>query len=170
MIPMEGTALRFPRGNGCRLATDGDRGLFHKLWSEFLAESEKAGGEILATTENLGIYTLLFKAYVTEKTKPGVVVIHDNDAVLMWGQNLNPFETIWGNYFQGWGTYVAPQSRGRGISTHMRVLAADQCKNLGAEFIIGGIAPENSPSRNGFVNMGARKVPVDLFVLELSSC
>lgn len=113
-----------------RAAKIQDKGLFRKLWKEFLEHEVSQGGNILPTDKNLDVYCNIFEKYVNGEL-PGVVSFIAEDAVLMWGSSGAPvFDTNIDPIAQGWGTYVRERARGKGYSRRIREVSLKRLESL----------------------------------------
>ena len=108
-----------------RTATLSDRPDFLRLWAEFMAEQEKEGSHILATTNNLYRMLETFESYVTGgtgglclfwKTEEGSPV-----AVTMVGElpSSDMWDTTFGKTATLWGVYIQPSHRNEGITREL---------------------------------------------------
>lgn len=123
-----------------RRAREEDRDAFGDLWVRFLLEQEKAGGDWQATSRTMGAFFLLFDCY-TQQQRPGVCVLADDQAVVLWGaQPLDPmFDLVDGPVAFDWGVYVVPGSRGQGLSQAVRREAAAACREQGFRRVVGSV-------------------------------
>ena len=125
-----------------RMARPYDLGLFRRLWTEYLVESEKQGSMVLANYGNLELFEKMFNDYTTGK-KRGVVLFHAHDAVLMWGEgNGSMFSLTLGDVAEAWGGYVSPEKRGLGIGGEMYKVAVKRLRKMGFDHI-GGLVQSN---------------------------
>ena len=151
-----------------RLATKGDRLEFLGRWREMLQENYRIGGEIIPSDVNVERYGDLFDVYVSGMAEGVVVVAEDEGeivAVLMWGFGGEPFETRFSKFAVGWGTYVAPSHRRRGLSDRVRDYGEERLKQLGFKTVLGqavdsneaglasGLAPRGRFKRHGVVGV-----------------
>ena len=134
-----------------RNATVRDAGLFQKLWFQMLVAQSESGNIIYANEHNLDIYLGLFEAYVEEEAA-GVVLFVADTGVLMWGEAGSPFETAVGlKPCTGWGQFVSPEARGKGVLDAMIGEAVIQLADLGFDSMIGATTEEyglNALKRN----------------------
>jgi GNAT superfamily N-acetyltransferase len=131
-----------------REATPRDRGLFKKLWKKFLAESYEKGDVVLPTDSNVEFYASLFDQYTNPNVDfNGVVLFVADVAVLMFGDDGSPLELSIGNHIAGWGLYVEPEHRRKGISTLLYKAAFEKSKELGFEVMLGGYLRDNPDAK-----------------------
>lgn len=133
-----------------RNAKKRDTGLFRKLWSAYLEECvETKTGIVIPSKKNLDVFTQLFELYVNKQVE-GVVYFVAQNAVLMWGGLPgDDFETIYGKKgAQGWGDYVTPDYRGKGIATKMKQKAMNTLyDDMGFDYIGGVLYGDNEVNR-----------------------
>ncbi len=135
-----------------RTATPRDRGLFKKLWKKLMIESFDQGDVVLPTDSNVEIYAQLFDKYTSpDFDLKGVVLFISDVAVLMWGDGDTPFELSAGRPITGWGLYVEPEYRKRGISTKLYHAAFDKSRELGFEVLVGGYLNSNHEGKAALV-------------------
>lgn len=128
-----------------RRAKQADKNLVMKLWAEYLDDkgSDSAGGTVPSSEHNMEVFGNIFDAYVTGE-HDGVVLLHAEDAVLMWGDPGGQlFETSLGRSAQGWGIYLRETHRGKGLSAAMRTKAANILKEMGFDSVCGHVDPDN---------------------------
>jgi len=126
-----------------RNATIRDAGLFKKLWMQMLVAQEENGHAFKANEKNLDIYEGVFEAYVQGEVE-GVVLLVADLGVLMWGAG-SPFDfNVGEKVVTGWGRYVTPEGRGRGISDALIVEAKKQLTDMGFDALVGGTLGEHS--------------------------
>jgi GNAT superfamily N-acetyltransferase len=128
-----------------------ERGLFRKLWKEFLEEEyEKGKGNpitIMPTEKNLDTYCYLFDQYTSDAV-PGFALFYREDAVHLCGYNGVGFETEKGDAktAQSFGTYVRPAFRGKGISGLIYLKSEEICKQKDMPIIVGSVRSSNKES------------------------
>lgn len=134
-----------------RKATPRDKGLFRKLWADYLDHQHKAGSFVLANDHNLSVFEGIFDLY-TQELQPGIVLFIAEDAVLMWGKSSDDLiETNLGTIAQGWGTYIKPESRGNGLSKSIREEGKRLLKEMGFDAVIGtGLINEETSLNSAF--------------------
>ncbi|MDE0874669.1 MAG: hypothetical protein OSA88_12455 [Acidimicrobiales bacterium] len=126
-----------------RNATIRDAGLFKKLWRDMLISQEENGHVFKANEKNLEIYLGVFEAYVN-KDSEGVVLLVADTGILMWGEG-SPFDfNVGDKVVTGWGRYVAPEARGKGISDALIVEAKRQLTEMGFDTLVGGTLGDHS--------------------------
>ena len=127
------------KGPRVRAAKTGDRNLFKKLWLEYLTESyDTKDSEIQPDEFNIERYLLFFDLYVSERI-PGVVLFIGDSAVLMWGGIGEPPFHMDTERAVGFGTYVKPEARKKGLSAMIRKEGAKLLKEMGFEAVLGEI-------------------------------
>jgi ribosomal protein S18 acetylase RimI-like enzyme len=126
-----------------REAQPRDVGLFKKLWMKLLESQHEAGSPILPNEHNLEVAVGLFNMYVDadrpdEFRKDGVVLFVSDAAVLMWGDMCLPYQVSIGDKVAyGWGHYVDPEYRGKGIMDKMLDETLERLKSMGFDAILG---------------------------------
>lgn len=140
-----------------RKATIQDAGLFLSLWSDHIAELLDLGGDILPTEKSMAVFLEYFAAYVTGQLD-GVVLIDPDGAVLMWGETAKDqrLDTVTGPSAQGWGTYVAPNLRRKGISKQMREMGLKELREKGFRHLIGVVSVENEAGLRSSLALGMK--------------
>jgi len=122
-----------------RIAKPTDKGLFKKLWWEYMNSPERKNDDAVVNDHNLEVFVKLFEAY-TSKTLKGVVLLVGEDAVLMHGSmGESPFQTKYDPFAIGFGVYVRPQLRGEGVSQQLYRKSFKILKGQGFRYIIGGV-------------------------------
>lgn len=116
-----------------------------------LAYVGDAGGDLLACPENVDLFAALFDLYV--EGQGGVVLLVRAAAsspspvgFTMAGELPMGFRTRHGRAAMGWGTYVQPSSRRRGLARLLRRALDRRLREMGFDAILGGYAPENAPA------------------------
>jgi hypothetical protein len=119
-----------------RRAKIGDRNLFIKLWTEYLEDNKlREGGVVPPTEHNMEVFTRIFDSYVNGEYE-GVVLLHAEDAVLMWGDPGGQlFETEQGRQATAWGAYVKPGDKEDEIMQAIQMKACNILKNMGFDII-----------------------------------
>jgi L-amino acid N-acyltransferase YncA len=145
-----------------RLAELKDAALFITLWRKFLRELRATGGDILPTNRTMSFFADLFNAYVSRQMK-GVIVLADDHSVLMWGETKRYVDSINDPFVLGFGTYVDPEHRQKGICRLMRKKAIEVCKDLGMKGVIGEVHSKNDVGlsaslADGFEPMATRGI------------
>lgn len=128
---------------------------FMVLWEQYLVEQHKDGGEILPTRRTLLFFDRLAFLYAHNIVQ-GVAVMEPGAGVLLWGRapGETTFDTVWGVYAQGWGTYVIPERRGEGISKAMRDVAKEALREKEIETVIGTVRHGNDAGQVSGVHAG----------------
>jgi GNAT superfamily N-acetyltransferase len=145
-----------------RRAHKQDRDAFLGLWREMLVENYGIGGEILPSESNVEFYGRLFDAYVTEQFQGAILLSVGDDAIpngcLLWGDSgPGQVETRWGRIAMGWGTYVRPEFRRRGISTDLRCEGRALLREMGFDTVLGSAVETNEAGiRSGLDRGGFR--------------
>jgi GNAT superfamily N-acetyltransferase len=111
-----------------------DRGLFLKLWSEFL--SERSGSLIKNSEKNLETFASIFDSYASGETK-GICLFVAEHAVLMWGEFNPTFDITLNEVAQGWGTFVKEEARGKGVGKAIRKTGKKILKDMGFKHLLG---------------------------------
>lgn len=136
-----------------RKATARDVGLFRKLWREMMEEQYTAGSPVLPNDHNLKVIEEIFEAYV-EETLEGVVLLVSDVGVLMYGDMANPLQLSVGDKVAyGWGQYVAPDSRGKGILDKMAEKAFKQLGDMGFSAMLGNTMDKDTHGREAFARV-----------------
>lgn len=124
-----------------RTAETRDLARFLNLWREYLTELHvKYGGEILPTERTLTFFADLFLGL--QGGERGVCLLAEDEGVpvgvLLWGSlQQPPVDTALGRTAQGWGTYVVPEARAKGISSRLRETARKILAEMGFEHVLG---------------------------------
>jgi len=131
---------------------------FEMLWEEYLEENHKAGDIMLPTKANLKSFRQIASAYV-ESPELGFVLLAEEKkipvGVLMWGALPSlGFETTLGKTANGWGTYVRPEWRGKGLSSELREQARVLLKAIGINTLMGSVLPGNLPAEGSVDSLG----------------
>lgn len=96
-------------------------------------------------------YLGLFRAY-TPLGAAGAVALC-LDGFCLAGGPL-PYNTPWGKTAAGWGTYVRPDARGKGLSRQLRQLVIDRLRKLGFKAIIGQVDSNNAAGQASLDSLG----------------
>jgi len=125
-----------------RRAKPGDKGLFLKLWAEYLGdESLLSAGGVPPTAHNMEIFEQIFDGYVSGDFQ-GVVLLHAEDAILMWGDPGGQlFESPFGRQAQGWGVYVREPFQGKGVASALQTKAVNILRDMKFDTICGNVNP-----------------------------
>lgn len=140
-----------------RTATPADRDGFLVLWAAYLESQRELGGDILPTARSLEFFGRLFDLYVADKLEGALVLAeHDGDfvGVVMWGEMPRLFDVRWKKPAQGWGTYVAPKARGKGVSDKLREAAKKSLREQGFDVVIGYVLQGNYLGTESTANFG----------------
>ncbi len=132
-----------------REAKPRDIGLFKKLWKLYLEEQHAQGTVILPTAENLEVYVNIFKMYVDpdipeEAQQEGVVLFIGEVAMIMWGDADSVVETALGKTACGWGVYVMPDHRGKGLSDLLHKETVKRLIEFKFDTVYGFVSTENT--------------------------
>ena len=66
--------------------------------------------------------------------------------MLLWGGGGElPFDTKFDPIARGWGTYVRPEHRGKGVSTLLREKGKELLSSLGYRTVVGTVMNDNTP-------------------------
>lgn len=120
-----------------RRAKVGDRGLFRKLWKEFLDSQAALGHDILSNERNLDFYLKLFDLYMSGDLE-GIILFVSEDAVLMWGSNgaAPPLEVRYGKKpALAWGSFVR-EGHDPKVGLKLEGKAINILKDLGFDYIL----------------------------------
>jgi len=150
-----------------REAKPRDRGLFKKLWKSYLEEERETGGIMLPTEANIETSAVMFDNYV-DGTYEGVVLFVADKAVLMYGDPGMVFETTLGKVAWGWGIYVHPDFREKGIAKELTKAAVDKLISLGFNRLYGEIRPDKEASTKALESVAPVKVISNLCIAELN--
>lgn len=122
-----------------RDAKSRDVGLFRKLWAKYLKEQHKHGSLIIPDDHNLNVGVNLFNLYVGKELDGSVLFVSDV-AVMMWGDMGSPYHLSVGDRVAyGWGIYVEPEHRGRGIGDALHKGTVERLGAMGFEALIGNL-------------------------------
>lgn len=149
-----------------REAIERDKGLFRKLWGEFQKESHEMGHWVLPTKANLDVATFFFEQYTTKQAE-GIVLFIANDAVLMWGTDMSPVETVFEKPAQGWGIYIKPERRREGLSLLIRDAGKEKLSSMGFTHVVGSTPHKNEASYQSSLKVGFVEQPLRIGVLTL---
>jgi len=139
-----------------RRAVPDDLDMFMVLTTEYLHELRSLGSEVLPTQRTLEFWMELFERY-SQEDESGVVVFAGDFGFSAAGNFGNSsMDTIFGECAYGYGTYVRPDHRRKGLSERMRTMVNDVLYEKGFKTIIGGVhfgntAGLESARKNGFV-------------------
>ena len=140
-----------------REAKPRDIGLFKKLWIKLLADQNSKGSLIKANDVNLDVATNLFKMYVDseisgEFQREGVVLFVSDVAVLMWGDMGPNFQLEIGDKIAyGWGIYIEPEHRGKGISDQLQAEAIKKLSEMGFDAMLGSTLVNDSHGHEAWI-------------------
>lgn len=136
---------------------------FLSLWFEYLKELKEAGGEIIPSERTLIFFAEMVQTYTMEP-QLGVALVALNGqrlvGCLLWGALPPvPIDTEFGKIAHGFGTYVLPEYRMKGLSVKMREAAKDLLAAEGFETVLGTAGKNNfaglhSGTGAGFVPYG----------------
>jgi GNAT superfamily N-acetyltransferase len=105
--------------------------IFRRLWKLLLEDQLEQGAEILASEKNLDEFQRIAQGYMDGSADGVVLIYYDLEigpvGVLMWGEAAFPFETKFPKLANGWGTWVDPRVRKKGVS---KALSQDGQKRL----------------------------------------
>ncbi len=133
-----------------RKGTMRDIGLFRILWMKLLEEQVAKGSLIKANEHNLAVAAQLFEAYVGEDFD-GVVLFVSDVGCLMYGDMTTPYELSPGKKVAyGFGQYVAPEHRGRGILDKMMAEAFKQLRRMGFDVMFGNTLEKDTHGQKAF--------------------
>lgn len=133
-----------------RKATIRDLWLFRKLWMKMLEEQAAKGSLIKANEHNVDVAATIFEAYVEEDLK-GVVLFVSEVGVLLYGDMANPYELSVGKKIAyGFGQYVSPEYRGRGVLDLMMAEAFKQLRLMGFDTMFGTTLEKDPHGQNAF--------------------
>jgi GNAT superfamily N-acetyltransferase len=125
-----------------RPATPLDRDAFIRLWQELLKEREGFGSYIDANARSLQFYLALFDHYVS-RPDGLVLVVGDGQGVLMWGVVPLPFAHHLGRFMQGWGVYLEPPLRRKGLGRELYRVGLKALHERGFDGLLGTFQPTN---------------------------
>lgn len=145
-----------------RLATPGDRPQFMALWAEFLTDQRKQGSHIHDSVHNLNIYRGYFDAYTRGSLMGDCFLWFPDDApeepqgVLLVGEDWSPdnMETDLGKTAKGWGVYVRPAYRGRGVGEQLRRASVPVGLRRGCDTVENLVLATNKPGELFATAMG----------------
>ena len=133
-----------------RKAKSLDVGLFKVLWMKLLEEQAAKGSLIKANDHNLAVAVQMFEAYVEEDVE-GVVLFVSNVACLMHGDMVTPYELSVGKKVAyGFGQYVAPEHRGRGVLDLMMAESFKQLRLMGFDVMFGNLLEKDTHGQRAF--------------------
>lgn len=133
--------------------TDYDYVAFMHLWENFLEESFAKGGDLPPSPRNLIFFSDLYRNYRANWERGTIVFAIDGSlgpyaGVGLWGKGIgeSPLEFRYDKIAQGWGIYVLPEYRGKGISKLIRVECVKQLLARDFQVVIGSAAMGNDAS------------------------
>ncbi len=133
-----------------RKATKRDLWLFKKLWMKMLEEQAAKGSLIKVSEHNVDVAATIFEAY-TEGDLEGVVLFVSEVGVLLYGDMAGPYELSVGKKIAyGFGQYVSPEYRGRGVLDLMIAEAFKQLRLMGFDVLLGSTLEKDSHGQNAF--------------------
>lgn len=137
-----------------RIAAPDDYQAFTRLVTAHLLELRGLGSEVQITERTLGFWQDLFYLFARPCVLPvgalvsgveGAIVMVDDIAFSIAGRTGHSFvDTDFGKTAQGYGTYVDPEHRGRGLSRLLRDRMRVELKARGFETIVGGVHLNNA--------------------------
>lgn len=113
--------------------------LFRELARDWVEGGEALGMTWSAATQDF--FTGLFLSYADGAAEGACAI--SLDGFCMAGGPL-PYTTPWGKAAAGWGTYVRPDARGRGLSRQLREIVVNRLRELGFRAIIGQVSSSNA--------------------------
>jgi GNAT superfamily N-acetyltransferase len=136
-----------------RDATRADQTEFLTLWAENLTELEKYGSEYTPDIPTMKALSSLFTAYI-EGVLFGACVLYEppgegiqgaSFAGESWGEPVIP-QSKFGKIAYGWGIYIRPEHRKKGIAYHLSQNTSRKLKAMGFDTLQGDVLLENEPS------------------------
>lgn len=140
-----------------RQATRADFPTFLRLWLDFLQDQQEQGGDMLSTPKTISFFTLLFSAYVTGVRK-GIVLLHEDCGVMLWGEGLAdlPYDTQNDLCANGWGVFVSPEFRRKGISRALYQHGSKMLREMGFSTMFAGASLKNKAGQANLISEGFR--------------
>ena len=137
-------------GSVIREATAQDYPTFLKLWISFLENQLLMGGDVLPTPKTISFFTVVFNAYITGERR-GVVLLAGDYGVSLWGEDMgeSPIDCKYVPLARGWGIYVTPEYRRKGLSTQLYEYGARRMAEMGFSYVCGMILINNDVSLQG---------------------
>jgi len=119
------------------LATPANRSRVTDLTKAYLEEIAELGSELLPTERTLAAFGRFFDGFVSGQW-PGAVVVCDGGFTMAGQLGPEPlFDTKPGPMAYGFGTYVEPRWRRRGLAGAMRAVLRDELRRQGFGAISG---------------------------------
>lgn len=140
-----------------RPATESDKEGFLDLVFAYLEEVHSMGGDLLPTPGNVESYGNLFDSILRDQTAGIVMVASINEVAVgfsMATELKSPLEMAYGRAALGWGTFVTPILRGRGIARDLRMWIDANLRSLGFDCVVGGYHPGNEIAAASLVSTG----------------
>jgi GNAT superfamily N-acetyltransferase len=120
-----------------RKAKASDHGLFKKLWMELLQAQNELGSTVISDEQSIEPVMQLFTAII-DGDLDGVVLFVADAGVLMYGDAGNPMHlTVGEKVAYGYGHYVRPDARGKGILDAMITEAVKELRAMDFDVILG---------------------------------
>lgn len=140
-----------------RQASGVDGPAFHELWLDMVQDLYKKGAEVKPTPRTMDFYMGIFDAYVLGHLE-GVVGMVDLDGrsvgTILWGSGNLPMDYRWDKTAMGWGTTVAADCRGLGLSRMLRKWASLELLAKGFTHLQGSVHRFNTPGLYSWENFG----------------
>ena len=150
-----------------RTAIEDDEELFLELWEELIADQKRLGSDLLLTQRTMDFFAHMFRSYVQGIIEGVVVFGAFDNAVLMWGKAGElPWDSSFGKWANGWGTYVRPEYQKQGWSKKIREEGKRHLKLMGFEALLGGPLNKNNIARESCLKFGGR-LHQEIFLFDL---
>lgn len=121
-----------------RKATERDKGLFRKLWLDYLEDRMDNGAYIAPTDSTLIGYENIFNSYVTGEFN-GIILFVADCAVMMCGDSGSYFDHTVGKVATNWGSHVTLERRGQGIGKALQEEAFGLLREMKFDVIMGPV-------------------------------
>lgn len=133
-----------------------DRERFLTLWESFMEEASVQGAAGIPSIRTMAFYRRVLFDYVQGISKGIALIDDEHDAVLLAGEPLGgtSYDTKFDPYAYGWGAYVSPEHRRRGISRAIHAAAETLLREIGSKQYLATVSVENHASQKMLARMG----------------
>lgn len=137
-----------------RPAIQADRPALEALLGLYLEES---GGDIVACPENVAACLEILDSYIDRQAAGAALVAEEGGRVVAFtlaGEFPCRFLTHHGRAAMGWGTFVLPDNRRRGLAGNLRDRLDQELRRQGFDVVLGGYAPSNVAAQASVEGIG----------------
>lgn len=155
-------AIEIRRGGLSQVEVDA----FRWLWACYLRELRDLGSEIRVTARTVDFFALCYRLYAARALRGCALLAWRCEpgggqgsavGVSLWGEPPSgqpPWDSDWAPQAQGWGTYVDPSCRKRGVSTALRQACMGEMRRLGIRTVVGVAHTANRVSYESSEKLG----------------